>query len=259
MNPTIQHVQCPVESVREVAANVFVLRFTCPSFARSVLAGQFLNVRVSEGFDPLLRRPFSVYRTDGDSMEIIFNVVGRGTTMLSQKKKGETIDVIGPLGVPFNLARPDYQTAILVGGGLGVAPLPLATRGAREAGKAVQTFLGARSKGQLAESHLENLSVATDDGSRGFHGTVVELLESSLAKQKPASPKIFACGPTAMLRALAAYALKAEIPCEVSLEGPMACGIGLCQGCPVELVDGPKKFALMCTEGPTFDVRKIRL
>jgi dihydroorotate dehydrogenase electron transfer subunit len=100
--------------------------------------------------------------------------------------------------------------------------------------------------------------VATDDGSEGFRGTVVELLEHTLQAGTPAGPKIFGCGPTAMLRALAGCARERDIPCEVSLEGPMACGIGICQGCPVELAEGENKYALMCTDGPTFDIRRIK-
>ncbi len=250
---------CSVSGVRKAGDGAYVLAFRSPAIARSVKAGQFLNVRVDGTTDPLLRRPFSVYRTEGDFVELIFNVIGKGTALLAGKRGGDTVDVLGPLGTPFNLMAGDFTTAVLVGGGLGVAPLPIATATLRAARTPVATFLGARSSGQVVDAYLENVSVATDDGTRGFHGNVVELLKTSLARQPQPHPKIFACGPTAMLKALGAFAIQSNIPCEVSLEGPMACGIGICQGCPVDLTGGEKKFALMCKDGPVFDVRTIRL
>ncbi|MGB2957524.1 MAG: dihydroorotate dehydrogenase electron transfer subunit, partial [Bacteroidota bacterium] len=126
-------------------------------------------------------------------------------------------------------------------------------------GKPVITCLGARTAGQLVMEHLDNVQVATDDGSRGHHGNVVDLLKQIIADRRPDRPKMFGCGPTPMLRALAEFALSAGIPCEVSLEGPMACGFGICQGCPVELSGDEGGYALMCKEGPAFDVRTIRL
>jgi dihydroorotate dehydrogenase electron transfer subunit len=250
---------CPVLRVQKVGDGAHVLAFRSPAVARSVKAGQFLNVRADGTTDPLLRRPFSVYRTEGDVAELIFNVIGKGTALLAGKREGDTIDVLGPLGTPFNLTAGDFTTAILVGGGLGVAPLPIATATLRAARTPMVTFLGARGSGHVVDAYLENLSVATDDGTRGFHGTVVELLKTALTRQPYPHPKIFACGPTAMLKALGALAIESKIPCEVSLEGPMACGIGICQGCPVELTGTGRKYALMCKDGPVFDVQTIRL
>jgi dihydroorotate dehydrogenase electron transfer subunit len=256
---TVLESLCPVSDVREVAQNVFVLRFVAPSISRMAKAGQFVNIRVEGGTEPLLRRPFSVHSADGESIDIIFNIMGRGTASLRRKRPGDVIDVLGPLGVPFSLAGDDFETGILVAGGLGVAPLPIATVTLLAAGKNVETFLGARTKAQLATESLHNLHIATDDGSAGFFGTVVDLVRETLAQGLFPKPKMFACGPTAMLKAVAQYALSSGIPCEVSLEGPMGCGIGICQGCPVELTGSEKKYALMCKDGPTFDVRTVRL
>lgn len=249
---------CPVLSLTAVAENVFLLVLDAPEIAPLVRPGQFLNVRIDETSDPLLRRPFSVYRTEGNRLELLFNVVGRGTHALAEKRKGDRLDVLGPLGVPFTLDDPGFTTAVLVAGGLGVAPMPITTRELLLKGKAVRTFVGARNKGSLVTTHLVQVEIATDDGSEGLRGTVVDLLERAFASGVPARPIIFACGPHAMLKAVAAFAVRFDIPCEVSMEGPMGCGIGICQGCPVELTNPAKKYALMCKDGPTFDARTIR-
>jgi dihydroorotate dehydrogenase electron transfer subunit len=249
---------CPVVDVLEVAPKVFVTKFLAPDLARTVRPGQFVTVKVDEGTAPYLRRPFSVYYTEGDRAEIIFQVVGRGTATLAAKRIGDVLDVIGPLGVPFRIEDPGYSTGILMGGGLGVAPLPLSSRVLHQAGKNVVALIGARTARQLLPFHLTDPFTATDDGTAGRHGTVVDLLREVLAKRRSVEPKIFACGPTPMLKAVAALALESGIPCEVSLEGSMGCGIGICQGCPVELAEGEKKYAMMCKDGPTFDVRTLR-
>jgi dihydroorotate dehydrogenase electron transfer subunit len=250
---------CPVDHVREVGDGIFVLSFISPEIAHSVEPGQFVNIKPDEATDPLLRRPFSVYRTDDDLVHIIFQVVGKGTAVLRHKQKGDPLDVLGPLGRPFRYGQNEYETAIVIGGGLGVAPLPMLTKSLNDAGKEIVTLLGARTAGQLVADHLKNLHSATDDGSAGHPGTVVDLLIQLLQQQQFRNPKIFACGPTPMLRALAALAAREEIPCEVSMEGPMACGFGICQGCPVETVSGERKYLLMCKDGPTFDARTIRI
>lgn len=248
-----------VAGVREAGENIHVIRFLAPDLAASIRAGQFLNIKVADGYDPLLRRPFSAYRTDDGNVEVIFNIVGKGTALLSRKVAGDVLDVLGPLGVPYSLDDRSFTTGLLVGGGLGVAPLPIATSGLKAAGKRVMTFLGGRNARQVVQEHLENPLIATDDGSLGFRGTVVDLLRAELAKHRVPAPKIFACGPTPMLRAVAEFARASGIPCEVSLEGPMACGIGICQGCPVELTGTDRKYALMCKDGPVFDIEKIRI
>ncbi|MCZ6775903.1 MAG: dihydroorotate dehydrogenase electron transfer subunit [Ignavibacteria bacterium] len=250
---------CHVQHVQQVADNVFVLTFSSEEISESIQPGQFINIKVNEGTEPLLRRPFSVYRTDRKQVQIIFNVIGKGTAALRKKNKDDWLDVLGPLGVPFGFDNDDYKTAILIGGGLGVAPLPILTKSLKKIGKGVVTFLGSRSSNHMAENHLENLNVATDDGSKGFHGTVVDLAKERLSVDMFARPKIFACGPTPMLRAVASMSNERDIPCEASLEGPMACGFGICQGCPVELIGSGKKYALVCKDGPVFDIRTIRI
>jgi len=187
---------------------------------------------------------------------LMFNVVGQGTTLLSQKRSGDSLDVVGPLGVPFKLDG-SYETAILVGGGLGVAPFPFLTDALLRRKKTIRTFIGTRSVKHVTEEHLLNVQLATDDGSKGFRGTVIDMLKTLLVHDGSKNSKIFGCGPTKMLGALAELARAKGIDCELSLEGDMACGMGLCQGCPVERKDGLKKYSLVCVEGPTFNSNDI--
>jgi dihydroorotate dehydrogenase electron transfer subunit len=251
---------CRVNAVEEVAEGVFVLTFVSRRIAETTLPGQFVNIKTTgDGFEPLLRRPFSVYHTDGEEVQIVFHVIGKGTAALRKKGAGDTIDVLGPLGVPFRLDGMAYDTAVLIGGGLGVAPLPMVTKALRRKGKKIRTFLGSRTAASIVDRYLENVAISTDDGSGGFHGTVVELAMKELSNEQASRTKMFTCGPTPMLRAVQELSRKQNLECEASLEGPMGCGFGICQGCPVELVGEERKYALMCKDGPTFDMRRIKL
>jgi dihydroorotate dehydrogenase electron transfer subunit len=245
-----------VTDCREILEGIFVLGFRAAEIAHSSAPGQFVNIRCSSGCVPLLRRPFSISRVEGDIVELMFNVVGQGTTLLSKKASGDSIDVVGPLGVPFKLEGA-YETAILVGGGLGVAPFPFLTDALLRRKKTIQTFIGARSAKQVTQRHMSNVQLATDDGSVGFRGTVIDMMKALLVHDGSKKSKIFGCGPTKMLGALAEFAQAKGIDCELSLEGDMACGMGICQGCPVERADGKKKYSLVCVEGPTFNSNEI--
>jgi len=162
------------------------------------------------------------------------------------------------LGLAYYL-KGDFENALIVAGGLGVAPFPLLSDWLQRGEKNIESFIGARSAYQLYRMHLKNLHVATDDGSAGFQGTVVQLLEHYLNSHTVSKPKIFGCGPTKMMKALSELARNRKIDCELSLEGDMACGIGLCQGCPVETVGRAKKYALVCRDGPAFNSYDIVL
>jgi dihydroorotate dehydrogenase electron transfer subunit len=253
---------CVITKRRVVAPGLVTLRFHSPRIAHDTMAGQFVNVLPKAGFlDPLLRRPFSVYWTDGDEAEIIVQAHGRGTGILAEAREGEMLDILGPLGLPWMIDSNDYMTAVLLVGGVGVASMPLLTR-ALESRFPIHTFYGARTSGLIARDRLTNLYVATDDGSEGFHGSNVMLLRSFLETGKLEMPKLFVCGPTGMMRAAQSLAAEFAIPCEVSLETEMACGIGICQGCPVLNEESTfqstgRKFRLACTDGPSFRAEEI--
>ena len=250
---------------REIAQGLVVLKFNNSFVAEKTAPGQFVNVLPKINFsDPLLRRPFSVYHTDGEDAEIIIQDHGRGTNILANTQVGEYIDVLGPLGNPWNYNEANYETAILVIGGVGVASMPLAVKMLQEKNKSYVAYYGARNSVLFADEYLSNIVYSTDDGSKGFHGSVIDNLRKDMRAAKYTKPKIFVCGPTGMMRAAIELANEFHIPCEVSLETEMACGIGICQGCPIEtsgaeLESTGKKFHLVCTQGPSFAKEQIVL
>jgi dihydroorotate dehydrogenase electron transfer subunit len=242
----------------EVLEDIIVVRFSAPAIALKAKPGHFVNIRIHGFTDPLLRRPFSISRIVGEEIEIVFDIVGRGTELLAKKKMGEMVDVIGPLGIPFSFDE-SFEEALLVGGGMGAAPLPMITSVLLQSSKKFQTFIGARSSKRLLLDNLKNVHIATDDGSQGFKGSAIELLERYLQESKHIRQKIFACGPNPMLKSLSRLMEQRDIPCEVSMESVMACGFGICQGCPVELAAGDRKYGLICKDGPVFNIRAIKI
>ena len=250
---------------REITSGLVVLKFHNPFVASHTAPGQFVNVLPKLGFsDPLLRRPFSVYNIDGDSAEIIIQDHGRGTGILAATQPGEYLDVLGPLGKPWKYDSANYKTAILLIGGVGVASMPLLTKMLLAEGVTFATYYGARNGSLFADEYLQNIEYSTDDGSKGFHGSVIDNLRKDLKAGKYVQPKLFVCGPTGMMRAAISLATQFSIPCEVSLETEMACGIGICQGCPVETSAAEaeksgRKFHLVCTHGPSFEKEQIVL
>ncbi len=243
-----------VEDIRHLKGKTWLLKVQAPWLADIIKPGQFCNIKTSEGNYPLLRRPFSICDVEGDSCFFMFDVHGEGTKLMASKKRGEKINILGPLGNGFGIAD-IFDTAVFVAGGIGSAPFPFLTRMLPD--REIVTLFGARNADFVVDYGLKNIKTATDDGSDGFHGTVIELLEKEIKNIK-GDIKIFGCGPTPMLKALSEFALKMKLNCEVSTESAMACGFGICQGCPVDHAD-EDKFLLICKDGPVFNVRDIKL
>lgn len=248
-------VNSPVLETKQVHENIYIQKIHSPEIARLIKPGQFLNIRVSENTFPLLRRPFSICDVDGENISLMFNILGEGTRILSHKHPGDFVDILGPLGNGFNLEG-DHKTALIVAGGLGAAPFPFLTRKIIN-NKNIISFVGGRTKQDVITYGLENLILSSDDGSIGFTGNVVQSLENNLDKIEIASSKVFACGPNAMLRVLKDFCLKHNIDCEVSTECAMACGFGICQGCPIESTSNSDKYLLVCKDGPVFNVKDV--
>lgn len=247
-----------ITEIEFLTSTITKIKFEAPAIAKTAKQGQFVNIKVEDSTVPLLRRPFSVYNTNGSEIEIVFGVMGMGTKKLNNKKIGDLIDVIGPLGNPFNIHDVE-DISILIGGGLGAAPLPLLYKNLVEQNKKVLVFIGARTKEYLLKKYLHDPIIATDDGSEGYKGDVVSLLNGYILKNPQKNYKIYACGPTPMLIAIVNLAKKFNIKCEISLETMMACGIGICQGCAVKVKNEKEKYALSCINGPVFSASDIEL
>jgi dihydroorotate dehydrogenase electron transfer subunit len=225
--------------------------------------GQFLMLSPgtrggAERYDPLLPRPMAIFRTRRTAgevaVEVLYKVVGRGTSLLADARPGDVVRLVGPLGRGFPEPSPG-ERILLVGGGTGVASLfELARRSSTRA--RVSVLLGARTAADLMgradfESLDANLQVATDDGSEGTAGFVTELLERELAAEPAA--RVYACGPTPMMQRAAEITEAAGLPCIVSLENRMACGFGVCLGCAVPRSDPEQGYHLVCRDGPVFE------
>jgi dihydroorotate dehydrogenase electron transfer subunit len=269
-------------SVREnvrLARDTYRVRFDCPDIARQIVPGQFVMMRLAGCTDPLLGRPLALYDTvlDDDGaptgLDIVYLVVGRFTSRLAQATVGQRLEVWGPLGNGF-LPRP-VDHLVMVAGGIGQTPFLALAReylGQRKFGspprtaqvaKQVTLGYGARSAEYLAGvADFESLGVrvltSTDDGSSGHHGLVTDVLRSLIEGSPPPS-HIVCCGPEPMMHAVAEMAGVAEISCEVSLESPMACGIGICFSCVARVRDaaGHWDYRRTCVEGPVFDAATI--
>jgi len=248
-------INSPIEEILEINKSIYLLKIYSPELTSIIKPGQFLNIRVSEKVYPLLRRPFSVCDVDGDHFYLMFNIMGEGTNILAHKPIGSELDILGPLGNGFNLEG-NYDTAIIVAGGLGAAPFPYLTRTLYKR-KNILSFIGGRNKDDVITYNLKNVKEATDDGSIGYKGNVVQLLENNIELLKSKKIKIFACGPTAMLRVLKDFCLTNDFDCEVSTECAMACGFGICQGCPIESTSNKEKYPLVCKDGPVFNIKDV--
>jgi len=245
-----------VQSVEEIQGGIFILKVQSELIAEEAEPGQFCNIKVSDSLIPLLRRPFSICDVEDDIISFQFNLVGEGTKILSQKQNGDILNIIGPLGVGFNYSD-DFENAIIIAGGIGAAPFPFFTK-KLSIDKNIVSLCGGRTKNDVVNYKLENVVIATDDGSDGFHGNVVQLLESEINKYDKEKTKIFACGPNSMLRALSKFTIDNGYECEISTESVMACGFGICQGCNVEGVHSDR-FLLVCKDGPVFNAKDVRL
>ena len=223
--------------------------------------GNFFMISVQSGLDPLLKRPFSVHRSTDKEFQILYRVVGKGTTILSTKKPGNVLDLIGPLGNTFPINNKSKN--ILVAGGLGIAPIfGLADSIVNSpAPEQPLLFYGARTgKEVLCKKDLSAIGVkpviATNDGTTGKKGNIVNVLKQFIISDSINVKEytIYACGPKPMLKALSALATKIGMRGYAALEQSMACGVGTCLGCVVHTTGGLKR---VCKEGPVFPMEEI--
>ncbi len=239
---------------KQFAERTYVTRFHCPGIARLVSAGQFLMVSFPETSDPLLPRAFSVCDASADTISLLYVAVGRATRKISQLLPGEPLIFNGPLGTGFPVLHEREKIWTVVGGS-GAAVIPILNRAAEKAGCEMRFFYGARTANLLVKfEEVRLMRFATDDGSIGFHGNAVEVVKNELGGTEPPDA-LFGCGPTPMLAGMQKE-FGHRFPTYLSVETPMACGIGFCQGCPVKKAEGNEYF-LACKDGPVFRSTEI--
>lgn len=258
-----------VVSNEKLCPRFFRLRFDAPSIVRKIQPGQFVHIRTSDGLEPFFRRPFSVCRAQ-KYVEIFYEVVGPGTKILSLKKKGDPIDVLGPLGAPFRMPPKGINQVVMIAGGIGVAPfliltdflrrerssLPRRQAGAFPASELILLY-GGRTKG-----HVFNMKefkkngcathVATDDGSVGTRGRVDKLFAK--INPDPKTTFIYTCGPDPMMAAVQHFAKRHQLRGQAACEEVMACALGACLGCSIRTTKG---FRTVCYDGPVFDLNEV--
>ena len=253
-----------VLSVEPIMGDAFLVKVSAPpAVVQRLRAGQFFNItcRFPSSMDPLLRRPYSVYRTDREESSLTFLVrpFGRGSAWLATRQPGEVLSLLGPLGNWFEIPS-RAQRVVMVAGGVGAAPLVMLSDEAAAKGIDVAFIMGAADEaGLLAASELSHkveYIAATDDGSRGHRGLATEVVADFV----PWADRIFACGPEPMYRTLRTVVdplrLHRKPKIQISVERGMACGIGACLGCVVETHRG---MITSCVQGPVFDLDEVIL
>ncbi len=240
----------------------FRLVLRAPQIAPLIQPGQFAHVRILPLKDALLRRPFSIFQVAGDTFSILYKNVGKGTDALSRMRTGEELSVIAPLGHGFTVPQAGGETPLLVAGGYGMAAMFLLAQ--RSPQKGIVFVGGRRRVDILCEKEFAALGwevrATTEDGSHGEKGLVTQplLSEIQISKFKIQNYKLFACGPTPMLKAIGKIAEDFNLPCELSMDEHMCCGVGTCLACVIPVKAGDSwEYQRTCTEGPVFDARQI--
>ena len=234
----------------EVAEKIFRLEVFEPELSLEAQPGQFVEVKISDEFT--LRRPFGIASASEGIVKIFYRVVGKGTEILSKKKAGESLNILGALGKGFDVDI--YGKILLVGGGMGLAPLLSAAEKLDNS----DVLIGGKNKAEAIfwykefRPKVKNFFVTTDDGSLGRKGFVTDLLTSVLETEDYSA--VFTCGPEIMMREVAFEAMARDLICQVSFERRMACGLGACLSCSIDTSQGRKK---VCKDGPVFNAEEI--
>jgi len=253
----------------QLGQNIYLIRVENLEIAGTARSGQFVNIRVTDDYSPLWRRPFSIHRLNRQQgwFELLFAVLGKGTRILSEMKAKDTLDILGPLGSCFNFLD-DMNEAILVAGGLGIAPLLLLAEELKSHNISTVLFYGTKTKDTMCcLEHLNNLGIkcilTTEDGSKGYKGLVTDKLAEYIAGLKSTTNHhVYTCGPIPMLRRVQTLLSNYGIQGQMSIETLMACGIGVCMGCSVETTESEENnpnYKLTCVDGPVFNIDRIQL
>lgn len=259
------NVKVKIEKKEQLKSDIYKYTIKSKEIAKDAKAGQFLEIRVIDEIQPLLRRPISIYNMDkaNDLVEFIFQVKGKGTEILARRNVGEELDIIGPLGYgTFEIK--DYNKVAIIGGGIGTYPLYELAKELKDKSD-VTMYMGFRNKELVTlekefEEVCNKLVLTTDDGSYKEKGFAINYLKEDIKKEKP--DIIFACGPLPMLKAVRDLSIEENIPCQISLEERMGCGIGACLGCAVKTAKSPKdapEYIHVCKAGPVFNANEVEI
>ena len=242
---------------RRINDYYFVLKLKSPAGLPPLKAGEFVNILAEGSSTTFLRRPISIYDVNHkeNTLDLLIQIVGDGTAALSRLHKGETANLVYPLGKGFSLLN-GGKKALLAGGGVGIAPLLFLGKELKNRGVEVHFLLGGRGKDNIIEvekfSAVGNLHISTEDGSVGEKGL---LTQNSIIEKAGTFDMIYTCGPDPMMKAVARIAKDNDVSCEVSLENLMACGIGACLCCVEETTTGNR---CVCTDGPVFNINELK-
>ena len=242
----------------QIKEDLFKYTLQTENIAKNAKPGNFIEMKVADTSTVFLRRPISIFNIDGNNIEVIFQVKGKGTKCLSEKQVGDEIDRLGPLGLG-TFEVDNFDKVAIIGGGIGVFPLYELAKQLKGKTK-INTYLGFRSKDFVVvedefKAVSDNLIITTDDGSYGEKGFAIDFLKRD---EKP--DMIYACGPLQMLKAVKAYADKNNIKCQISLEERMGCGIGACLGCAVKVIkNGEERYGHVCKDGPVFYSKDVEI
>ncbi|OPY07687.1 MAG: Dihydroorotate dehydrogenase B (NAD(+)), electron transfer subunit [Syntrophaceae bacterium PtaB.Bin038] len=252
----------------EVAPSHFLMELAVSRVFRNARPGQFVMLRPAGRGVPFLGRPLGIYSLadhgDGARIEVLYRAAGRGTQVISTLCEGERMEILGPLGNSFEFP-PAMDTAVLVAGGIGIAPLVFLARqlSCRSDGVRVVVYIGARDAGTLlgvdrVKVCSAEVRLCTDDGSTGYRGPVTDLFREDLGSFEAAKTAVFVCGPGPMLRRVSEIVADHPVFCQVLMEERMACGMGACLGCTIEVKSRQGvQYRQVCTDGPVFDIREI--
>jgi dihydroorotate dehydrogenase electron transfer subunit len=241
---------------RNIVSNYFFLKLKLFKPMGAIKPGQFVMLKVPDR-DIFLRRPFSIYDYNKETISIVYRVVGKGTQSLSEAKKNEKTLILGPLGNGFSITKRDAY--VVITGGIGVAGVHLLIKSLKEK---ASLFYGCSSEEELCvidDIMCFNPEISTIDGSVGFRGDVVTLFRNQKKALEGKNVEIFTCGPEGTIKSIRKEIEKTKIPCQVLVEERMACGLGLCFGCAIKTIDEKEPYKRACKEGPVFDLWQISL
>lgn len=258
-------------SNRKIIDGHFLLTLKLPGLFQTPMPGQFIMVREKERLDPLLGRPFSIYSFERTNnaviVEILYKVVGKGTSILSMAGEGGLLEIFGPYGRAFDIF-PYFKKIVLVCGGIGIAPLTFLAshyKRLKDSGDVeLICYLGGTGVERLVgiekmEELCSGVFISTDNGTMGYQGFVTEMFAQDISSYNQGKTMIYACGPRPMLMTLSEMLTINPLPCQASLEERIACGIGACLGCTIEVKrrEGKGVYMRVCKDGPVFDIREI--